>query len=66
MDKLNGFIKFLSRKYRLCGLNVLKFLYTHGLFIAMLAATALTLFAKLSVAMYPTQDVVGYVLEWMK
>ena len=66
MDKKTGLFNFLGRGYKLCGLKFLKFFYNNGSIIAMLAAAAVALFAKRSVAMYPTQDVVGYVFHWMK
>ncbi|MBP0990777.1 MAG: glycosyltransferase family 39 protein [Oscillospiraceae bacterium] len=56
----------LKRIYELCGINTLKVIYSKGYIIAMVLATALVLFAKIRVAMYPTQDSVGYVLDWMK
>ena len=56
----------LKRIYELFGINTLKVIYSKGYIIAMVLATALILFAKIRVAMYPTQDSVGYVLNWMK
>ncbi len=47
-------------------LSVLSFLYKNAVVIVMLVATLFALFAKFKVVTYPTNDLVGYVLRWMK
>lgn len=56
----------LSRSVKQIELSFLRLLSEHGIVLAMVLATAIMLFAKCRVSMYPTQDVVGYVFEWMK
>ena len=54
-----------GRRIELCGLYCQRAIYAHGHVIAAILATAIVLYAKIGVCMYPTQDVVGFVFKWM-
>lgn len=56
----------LSRSVKQLELSFLKLLSQYGIIVAMVLATAIMLYAKCRVSMYPTQDVVGYVFNWMQ
>ncbi len=55
----------LAEAFNDIAVTALTFLYKNANFIVMLAATAIALFAKFRVITYPTQDIVGYVFNWM-
>ena len=64
----NGLVKFkktVVKYYKLAGLFLLKFLQKYYLIIAMVLATIVAMVARYVVVLHPTQDSVGYVLNWM-
>lgn len=69
MEKLKQlFTKFshsLLYYYRLVGLYTLKLFQKHAHLIIIVIATAIALFARYKMILYPTQDMVGYVLNWL-
>ena len=59
---LNKFVK----GYKLCGLHFIKFVKKYYLIIAMALVTIVAMIARYMFVMYPTNDMVGYILNgWM-
>lgn len=65
-EKLKNFGTNLLRLYKLAGLYFLKFFHKYYLFIMVAAVTAAILVAEFLVIRYPTNDMVGYVFNWIK
>ena len=64
--KFKTFINNLVKYYKLAGLYFMKFFKKYYLIIGMAAVTLVALVARYMFVMYPTNDMVGYVLNsWM-
>lgn len=60
------FFEKIARAYKLGGLYILRFIKTRYLIIATVGVTAVALAARYAFVLYPTNDMVGYVLNrWM-
>lgn len=69
MKQIKAFLALFKKKavyyYRLSGLYFLKYFQKHIHLIIIIVATTLALFARYKMILYPTQDMVGYVLGWL-
>lgn len=65
-ESVSNLCKNIAKYYKLAGLFFLKFLQKYYLIIGMVVATILAMVARYVVVLHPTQDSVGYVLNWMQ
>lgn len=66
-DTLINFKNSIGKFFRLVGLNFLKFFQKYYLIIAMVLVTLVALVVRYKFIMYPTNDIVGYILAgWMQ
>lgn len=59
------FAKKVRYYYLFCGLQLMKFFQKHILWIIAIVGTFVALIARYQLVAYPTQDMVGYVLNWL-